>query len=71
MLTRTSSSVHLGRLRDLHALEHRRRDVGEPPARAQLAPDQIVRDGDERIGFVVCAVCGWPVTGSIIVSQLP
>ena len=23
------------------------------------------------IGLVVCAVCGWPVTGSIIVSQLP
>ncbi len=23
------------------------------------------------IGFIVCAVCGWPVFGSTIVSQLP
>ena len=60
---------HLGRLRQIHQLEQGRRDVGEAafPASARLRR-RAARTGT---GLVVWAVCGPPVSGSRISSQLP
>ena len=63
--------VHLGGLREPEVVEDRGRDVGEAPAAAQLAPHGRAPIAMNGTGFVVCAVWGWPVCGSTMVSQLP
>ena len=61
---------HLGRLWQVHQRQKRGRQIGQPPVAAAARPS----GPPTRItgtGLVVCAVCGPPVTGSIMVSQLP
>ena len=50
--------------------EDRRRDVGERAARRRGARP-FAHEDQNGTGLVVCAVCGSPVTGSIICSALP
>ena len=64
-------AVHLLRLGQAHHLEERGRDVGQHAAARSFAP---AKSGCTRwigTGLMVCAVCGSPVTGSRISSQLP
>ena len=65
------SPGHLGRLLDSLQSEERRRDVAEGPSRPQREPRRRPPTRMNGTGLIVCAVCGCPVTGSIICSALP
>ena len=62
---------HLARDRNAHQVEQGRRDIGQVPSWIAARPGRRVRITTTGTGLVVCAVCGPPVSGSFINSQLP